>query len=334
MRISLAAVTAFFSATAIAAPPATTCATCHAAQARTQPKTAMGIGIELPPDQSQLIAHPKLTYDRDGYRYTIERKDGVSLYTVSDGATSLTLPIRYAFGAHMQTFVFDYEGRFYESQVSYFPRIQGLGVTLGDEHRRPRTLVEAMGRETLNPEITACFECHATNAVKQGKLTLDTLRPGLDCDHCHNGATAHMDALAQGKSAPILQRLGALAAEDMSTFCGKCHRTWEAIVQMRQFGVKNVRFQPYRIANSKCFLGDDKRIRCTACHNPHANLAEGDTTYDAACQSCHAKQFNPCPVAASKCATCHMPKIQAPGTEAIFTDHQIRIVRPGDPYPN
>jgi hypothetical protein len=29
-----------------------------------------------------------------------------------------------------------------------------------------------------------------------------------------------------------------------------------------------------------------------------------------------------------------MPKIDLPGAHAKFTDHQIRIVRAGDPYPN
>jgi formate-dependent nitrite reductase cytochrome c552 subunit len=32
--------------------------------------------------------------------------------------------------------------------------------------------------------------------------------------------------------------------------------------------------------------------------------------------------------------SCHMPKINLPGGHAKFTDHEIRIVRPGDPYPN
>jgi len=41
-----------------------------------------------------------------------------------------------------------------------------------------------------------------------------------------------------------------------------------------------------------------------------------------------------CPVAQEKCVSCHMPKLQLPGGPLPFRDHQIRIVRPGDPYPN
>jgi hypothetical protein len=29
-----------------------------------------------------------------------------------------------------------------------------------------------------------------------------------------------------------------------------------------------------------------------------------------------------------------MPKVDLPGAHFSFTDHRIRIVRPGDPYPN
>src|ERR1035438_1756590 len=52
-------------------PGQVTCATCHRAEAQSQPKTAMGIGIELPPNQEPLQAHPKLTLEANGYRYGI-----------------------------------------------------------------------------------------------------------------------------------------------------------------------------------------------------------------------------------------------------------------------
>jgi hypothetical protein len=29
-----------------------------------------------------------------------------------------------------------------------------------------------------------------------------------------------------------------------------------------------------------------------------------------------------------------MPKVSLPGGHAVFTDHFIRIVRPGEPYPD
>lgn len=348
MRIlRLGALLCAVGALAWSGPPraAFTCVNCHKTEAQSQPHSAMGIGIELPPDEAQLKAHPKLTFEKFGYTWTIDRRDAASVYTVTDGTGALTLPIYYAFGAHMQTFVFPYEGRMYESTVSYYPSLGGLAITVGHEPRRPRSLVEAMGRETSNEEITACFGCHSSGAIRDGKLNLESARPGLDCERCHAGALAHQESLAQGKPAPAPVKLGKMAAEDMSSFCGQCHRTWEQIVRMRQWGEANVRFQPYRLANSRCFLGDDPRIRCTACHNPHIDAVRDTASYDRNCLACHASKVaptatamaklqKPCPVADKNCVTCHMPKRNLPLSPAVFTDHQIRIVRPGEAYPN
>jgi hypothetical protein len=328
-----------------AAPPPTgkvTCATCHRAEAQSQPKTAMGIGIELPPDQKPLLERPKLTLEANGYRYEIERKDGIGTYTVSDGSSALTLPIRYAFGVYNLTFVLEYQGRFYESLVTYYEKPAGLGITMGDERIRPHSLTEAMGRQTSDEEIAACFNCHGTGGVSRGKLTLGSLKPGVSCEHCHSGADAHLQAMAGGKTAPVPRKLGEMAAEEMSNFCGECHRTWESVVGLRLFGQMNVRFQPYRLANSQCFLGDDQRIRCTACHDPHVDLVREEASYDRACLSCHGAKVDGaaavvtrkvCPVADQNCVSCHMPKVQLPGAPAVFTDHKIRVVHAGDPYP-
>jgi hypothetical protein len=316
------------------------CAACHREEARLQPKTAMGIGILLPADQAVLKAHSPLTIESHGYKYVIESKDGVNTYTVSDGKDSLALPIHYAFGVSSQTFVLEHGGRFYESLVSYYPSVGGLAVTMGSERVQPHNLVEAMGREAPNEEIVSCFGCHSSGGVSQGKLTLESMKPGLDCEHCHSGANAHLEAVSQGKPPAAPKKLGKLSAEDMSEFCGACHRTWETVVRMRTWGELNVRFQPYRLANSKCFLGNDKRISCTACHNPHANLVREDASYDHNCLACHAKPSSAtatqksCPVSDSKCVSCHMPKVELPGSHSVFTDHHIRIVHAGDRYPN
>ena len=310
-----------------------TCASCHREEARTQPQTPMGIGIQLPPDQTLLKTNPKLTFEKNGYKYAIERKGDHSTYTVTDGTATLTLPIRYAFGVHSQTFVLEHEGRFYESMVSYYQPVGGLAITMGDEQKPRRNLVEAMGVALAGKEAAACFACHSSGAVSHGELNTAALKPGLDCEHCHPGANAHMEALAQGKQAPLPRKLGQLAAEDMSNFCGACHRTWDTVLKLGPWGQVNVRFQPYRLANSKCFLGDDRRIGCTACHDPHAPLVRDESSYDAKCLACHQQQ-KPCPVSKDKCTVCHMPKVELPRSHANFTDHYIRVVRKGDPYPN
>jgi hypothetical protein len=335
------------------APPEVICATCHRAEARSQPKTAMGIGIEVPPNMETLRERPKLTVKENGYRYDVDYKDRLSTYTVSDGANALALPLQYAFGVHNLTFVLEYQGHFYESRVSYYENIGGLAVTAGHEMTQPHNLTEAIGRRTSDQEIAACFNCHATGGVglhssiepvSLGSLTLASVKPGVSCERCHAGADAHMQAEAVGKAAPVPRKLGEMAAEEMSNFCGECHRSWDYVVRHRLFGDKYVRFAPYRLANSRCFLGDDKRIRCTACHEPHAELVRDDAHYDRVCLSCHGAKpaegavtavmtQKVCRVADKNCVSCHMPKVHLLGSPAVFTDHEIRVVHAGDPYP-
>jgi hypothetical protein len=320
-----------------------TCASCHGAEARTEPKTAMGIGIELPGEQEILKAHPRMSYTGNGYTYVIERRGGESTYTVSGPGGAVSALIRYAFGVRMQTYVLEKDGKFYESLVSYYPPIGGLAITMGSERIQPKTPLEALGRAVGMEEAQACFGCHSTGAVVGGKLDLASMRPGLACEHCHEGAAAHEVAMNGGPAAPMPPKLGELKAEDMSNFCGQCHRTWETVLRMRVFGPLNVRFQPYRLANSKCFLGDDRRIACTACHNPHEDPVRETAAYDSKCLACHGtvgtngaklRTYKGCPVGTRDCASCHMPKVELPGGHVKFTDHMIRVVRAGEGYPD
>jgi formate-dependent nitrite reductase cytochrome c552 subunit len=41
-----------------------------------------------------------------------------------------------------------------------------------------------------------------------------------------------------------------------------------------------------------------------------------------------------CAVAKANCVSCHMPKVKLANEHITFTDHFIRIVRAGEPYPD
>src|SRR5262249_1900957 len=133
-----------------------------------------------------------------------------------------------------------------------------------------------------------------------------TLVAGVQCERCHGSTGAHLSALKP------MPKLGNKSAEQISDFCGQCHRTWADIAGKGLLGITNVRFQPYRLTNSKCFDVDDKRISCLGCHNPHQELDHNDAHYDARCQTCHAggkPGAKICRVAKANCVSCHMPKI-------------------------
>jgi hypothetical protein len=311
-----------------------------------QARTPMGLALALPGTNPVLETHPKLTARKGAYTYTVETHGKESTYSVTDGVHTVSSPIRWGFGAGAQTWVLERGGKFYESLVSFYPAIKGLDTTTGDERLTPRSAEEAFGRELSQDESKACFGCHATNTQLGGGLNLGSMKPGVTCERCHAGAGTHMEEISLKKLTPAPQALGTLSSEGISNFCGQCHRPWELVVRSRWRGEMNVRFQPYRLANSRCFNGADRRISCLACHDPHHDVVRKSSAYDAKCLACHASSSSlvpataetpkSCPIAKTNCTSCHMPKVTLPGggSHLSFTDHQIRVVRPGDAYPN
>jgi len=311
------------------------CVKCHQVQSASQPSTSMGHALELAANCSILKSHPLLTFKSGPYQYKIERHDERSLYTVSDGHDTFSVEIQYAFGLGTagQTYVYTTGGQMYQSRVSFYSKIDGLDSTLGVVDEPPRDLLTAAGRIMDRSEQAGCFGCHSSGAVAPGKTVhLERMLPGVHCENCHGNAETHATNLSPMKS------LRHLTAEESANFCGQCHRTWDDIASSGNRGIANVRFQPYRLTNSKCFDPDDNRIACTTCHDPHKQIDSNVRTYDSKCQACHAAagaNVEHCPHAASgACVTCHMPKIELPGSHKQFTDHQIRIVRLNEPYPN
>jgi hypothetical protein len=315
------------------------CAQCHS-EALSQPATDMARSLE-PVERSRiLIDHPILTAAYGKYSYRIERRGNQSLYAVTDGATTVTMPIRWVFGASSaigQTYILEKDGEFYESRMSWFRELKGLGPTLGGGNSAPANLPEAAGRLMRHDDKLECFGCHATNARDGTRLTLEKMTPGVQCSHCHEGTEAHLAAMLQRSSeAKFPPSLSALSAEQTSNFCGQCHRTWADIAMQGNPSIANIRFQPYRLTGSKCYDPDDERISCVACHNPHQEVDARAVDYDTKCQACHKSGkagAKACPVSRSKCVTCHMPKIELPGGHYKFSDHRIRIVKANEPYP-
>lgn len=334
------------------------CAECHDSIVASQQKTPMGLALASPANCSILGSHPKLTYRSGKYHYSITRTGSQSLYTVTDGTSTLSIPILHCFGMGEggQTYVLNHKGKFFESRVSFYRDIRGLDITMGHATTPPASLEEAMGREMAMTETRSCFGCHSTNSLSGSTLQLDQLIEGVSCEACHGPGEKHIAMMKNGELRAGTDAEGqkhifnpkGLSAEGMSNFCGACHRTWEDVALMNIRGVFNVRFQPYRLANSKCYDMDDNRISCIACHDPHENRKHDAAYYDSKCAACHratprptpagsgqtARRSLSCRVGKANCASCHMPKYEIPGSHLTFRDHHIRIVRPGERYPN
>jgi hypothetical protein len=306
------------------------CAACHTKQAQHYSQTPMARALLRGGASEILRKLTPLTFSDGPFRYTITR----DRYQVSDGRTTISAPVLWAFGAGVagQTFVFEYDGALYESRVSYYPRIEGLDLTIGAAGSKPATVLMAAGRRMQSQDVSECFGCHSTS---QGRFSLDSMAPGVQCGACHADIVKHEISVAS-----VPRSLRKLSTEEISELCGRCHRTWEQISINGPKGVANVRFQPYRLTNSKCYDTEDRRISCVACHDPHASLDTRAETYDARCVACHSKGSRSaasgriCPTGTERCTECHMPKYEIPGSHMIFSDHQIRIVRNKEDYPN
>jgi Cytochrome c554 and c-prime len=317
----------------------------------------MGHAMALPSDTPVLRSHPRMTFQSGPYSFEIVSEGAQSLYRVSDGKETISEPILYAFGnAHIgQTYVYRHNGQLYEGRMSYYRVIDSLDWTIGDALNPPLSLEQAAGRDMNSDEARNCFSCHGTASTVANKLNLDRLIPGVSCEACHGPAASHVAAMSSGdKGNLFIFNPKKLDPETLSQeFCGTCHRGVDAVGMMPDLGgPNNVRFQPYRLYNSRGHNPGDPRFACTACHDPHVELRPGDPVYDSNCIACHAAQntgakatslaakrssssqvAKPCPIGKDRCVSCHMPKVALPGAHFQFTDHRIRIPRPGQPYP-
>jgi hypothetical protein len=337
------------------------CTSCHAQKSGSQSGTAMRHALSIAADSEVLRTHARMTFRVGAYSYEIVSDGQQNSYRVTDGKETISEPILYAFGnAHVaQTYVYRHNGKLYEGRVSYYTAIDGLDWTIGDVLNPPPSLEEAAGRDINSDEARNCFSCHGTAAVVNSKLQLDRLIPGVTCEACHGPGGHHAAAMlfAPGESMHIFNPK-VLDAESLSQeFCGACHRGVDTVAMMPDLGgINNVRFQPYRLFISRGHDPRDARLACTACHDPHLDLKQGDAVYDRKCTVCHApggreqsaREQNKarvgklsvhsstgksCPVASERCVSCHMPKVELPGAHFKFTDHSIRIARQGDAYP-
>ncbi|HEV2493424.1 MAG TPA: cytochrome c3 family protein [Terriglobia bacterium] len=330
---------------------AAACAKCHPSETETAPATPMGHALEPAGDCTILRAHPRLAFREGPYSYEIVRQGDRSLFTVTDGRETISEPILWAFGLGNagQTYIFKHHGSYYESRVSFFSAIQELDITVGHLRSVPPSLEAAAGRPISDDEARRCFGCHSTDAASASGLRVEHLIPGVTCESCHGPAADHVAAMNTGKLENLhIFNPGKLDPGDLGDFCGSCHRSLIAVQLAGTQGIADVRFQPYRLSLSRCYDWGDARISCLACHDPHRSKLPDAATVDQRCLACHsssratrrppktargARHARACPVGKERCGSCHMPQYEIPGSHTKFTDHDIRVVKPGEPYP-
>jgi hypothetical protein len=325
------------------------CARCHAKRTASQLTTPMAHASTVAANSDLLRESDTLSLQLGPYTYTISRGTETSIYSVSDTTKSISEPLAWAFGLGNkgQTYLYQRNGFYYESRLSFYKGIRGLDLTTGHGTQPPANLDDALGRLIDPDTLRRCFGCHTTASTTTSGFDPSHLMPGVTCEACHGPATKHVELMdnemtEQGRLEIFNpRRLNPVALVD---FCGACHRTLNDVYEMGVTGVANVRFQPYRLENSRCWGDGDARLTCIACHDPHQPLVNDPSGYDEKCLACHVvtptkkglrdHPGKACPVGKKDCVTCHMPRVTLPNMHAPFTDHRIRIVRAGAPYPD
>lgn len=324
------------------------CATCHPGKASSQKTTPMGNASSTAANSDVLRAHNHLTYRQGPYHYEIASQSGDDIYSVTEAANSFSVALGWALGYNQvgQTYVYQFDGKFYESRVSYYRDLQGLDITPGHLRPVPRKFADAAGRLMDADETQQCFACHSTASTVNNRMDLSHLIPGVTCESCHGPGARHVAAM-QAEDSDTGDKLiftpRGLSPVAYVEFCGACHRTKWDVAMSGITGTLTVRFQPYRLETSKCWdEAGDARLTCYSCHDPHKPLVTEASSYDDRCLKCHSvnKQASQpdhpgaaCPVSTKNCVTCHMPKIEIPDLHSTFTDHRIRIVRKGEAFP-
>lgn len=332
-----------------------TCAKCHKTKAADQKTTPMARTLMRAEDAGTLHSHSQLIFRNDKYLYKITTNTGTPEYSVTDGSRTLSAPLMWAFGTGEvgQSYLFQKNGNYFESRVTYFSTLQNLHFTPTRALLTPHDLEEAMSRPVHMSEIMRCFSCHSASSVIDGEFAPTKLDVGVTCEACHGPGAKHANAMeasilqegvGDAEARALIFSPGKLGPADSVDFCGACHGTWWDVKLTRITGISNVRSQPYRLEESKCWGKGDPRITCVACHDPHVPLVQEASNYDGKCLQCHLAKVGAapakdhpgaaCPVATKNCVTCHMPKIEVPDMHYAFADHRIRIVRPGEALPD
>jgi hypothetical protein len=284
------------------------------------------------------------------YQYRVLPGNPNSSLVVTSGSDSITVNISWTFGVGVrgQTFLLEHNGAFYDSQVSSFASLREMAITPGHTPAEKGDLLKALGMKLSAEKATRCFGCHTTGSTMKDQFEPQRALPGVHCEACHGPGLAHAmgETMERADDAEgLIFNPRSLSPVESVDFCGACHMTALDVMDAGFLGPNNVRFQPFRLEKSRCWgASGDKRLVCSACHDPHQPLVHDAAFYDQRCLSCHttrgkklsdsAKAIYPaCPKASSNCTTCHMPKYDVPEMHGKFTDHFIRIVRDGEPYP-
>lgn len=251
----------------------------------------------------------------------------------------LTLGYALGSGKSGMTYVSVLEdGRVAEMAMSYFPHLKTWHVTPGDEDLS----TDALGKIRPPQDARTCFSCHAVMPSSETVVPPKRFF-GVGCESCHGPGGAHVKQIRAGRyDQDPMEHLDQWSATRILDLCGQCHGSAKsAMAGPSPISTENTnRFQPFGLAQSRCFKNSKDTLSCVTCHDSHTNVSTNQKVYEAICLSCHtfAVANRPpllrtavvklCPVnQVRNCIRCHMPtgSVIDKTTQTRMADHFIRV---------
>jgi hypothetical protein len=234
-------------------------------------------------------------------------------------------------------------GQWYILRLSYYTHLHGWDFTPGQEPDIA-SFADPKGQTLSDSQVSGCLSCHATSLrMTPEGLDSSRSRPGVGCESCHGPGKEHVEAMrgqGGGRTHPAgsMEDLGRATAARITRICGGCHSALvNAHIDTAGAGESVSRFAASALTLSRCFQKSGT-LSCITCHDPHSEVANTPSRYEAVCLRCHS---NPPPaqraVAASRppnckidprhgCIGCHMPTQRNPSfPHTQFHNHWIKI---------
>ena len=316
----------------------TTCRRCHANIVEMQKNTPMAHAATRATADAFINVPTEMQFRAGAFEYLVKQTATGAEYSAANGQQSASAALSWVFGDQQfgDTFLYQQNGVYFESRVSYYKLINGLDFTTGHPRFRADRIETALGRRMSADEPPLCFGCHSTASSTNGQFHPEQLIAGITCEACHGPGAQHVAQMSiehDARTPTLIFNPARLSPADSVDFCGACHRTSADVSLSFVTGIFTLRFPAYRLEQSRCWGNGDARLTCTACHDSHKSRVEDAAFYDKVCASCHSPQgrtlkghpISMCKVANHDCVSCHMPKYEIPSMHTKFTDHKIAV---------
>ena len=313
-----------------------------------------------------------LVHDATGFTYAVEDSGGhlyqVELLTGPDGKRLHELRRRMDYvtgsGNVARTYFTDENGRLFQLPLTWY-REHGWDFSPGYR------VSNARFDRVMPDRCIACHSSYP-KALPFAEGKYADVRAGIGCERCHGPGALHVkERIAKiprdsGYDRSIVNP-GRLPLARRLDVCEQCHvHTAVSVLRegkdefsylpsqplrdqwafFKQAGSIDIVSHADRLRQSACFLSTQSTARpleCATCHDPHRPPVTAETR-NQPCAGCHtsdalARRLTSADARAthapgSDCVSCHMPRVGERGVpHGAFTDHWIRVVKPGAPPP-